>query len=411
MKRQHAETVSNGGSPLVVDFACFVTCLWKDVLGVASPSDLILGLCIPGCVIHCVSLAVSRNQTMEVYMECGGTPLTRLLLALENVGMCCIEIFTFGLSPTTNGAPEALARIDYRVKQSDFTGFSRGVPSVQKSVDFDIRDKYANWTRFTVDQMGLMLTGDASRPSEVVDWCVVVCNGDTSHLESRLRGLRLKTSVSRQYYVKGFECMLTPTSARVYMEVEPVVKTVLHRCLMEALCISIEVLTFPPNQQAIALGWVFELGGILIEHGNLSDIPLAGRVWTPTSVIRFTQQDLAVWECVVQEPPYNHWALHERDIELTKLQGDMAAMCVERSLLQEESSRYSKQCGRFFGAFDELKLERDRLRRELDIRSASDGDGLISWTEWEMMRNALVERDACISQLRAKLGETCGDAL
>ena len=101
MKRRHEETVSNGvrRSPLVVDFACFVTCLWDDGLRAASPIDLILGLRIPGCVIHCVSMAVSRNQTMEVYMECDGTPLTRLLLALGDVGMCCVEIFTFGLTP------------------------------------------------------------------------------------------------------------------------------------------------------------------------------------------------------------------------------------------------------------------------------------------------------------------------
>jgi hypothetical protein len=190
------------------------------------------------------------------------------------------------------------------------------------------------------------------------------------------------------------------------MEVEPIAKTVLLRCLVEALGVSTEVVTFAPNQQAVALKWVSELGGILIAHGDLSDIPLGAPSSSLFSATRFTQQDLAIWDCVVLEPPYSHWAVCERDRELLKLRVEMAAMGVERSMIQEGASHYKTQCDRLVGALEQLKSESVRLRRELDARSAFDGDGLISWSEWEMMRGALVERDVCISHLKGQLSES-----
>jgi hypothetical protein len=98
--------------------------------------------------------------------------------------------------------------------------------------------------------------------------------------------------------------------------------------------------------------------------------------------------------------------VRERDLELFKLRVDMAAMGVERSMIQEGASHYKTQCGRLMSALEQLKSESARMRRELDARSASDGDGLISWSEWEMMRGALVERDVCISHLKGQLKES-----
>jgi hypothetical protein len=75
-------------------------------------------------------------------------------------------------------------------------------------------------------------------------------------------------------------------------------------------------------------------------------------------------------------------------------------------MIQDGASHYKTQCDRLVGALEQLKSESARLRRELDARSASDGDGLISWSEWEMMRSALVERDACISLQKIQLSES-----
>ena len=385
----------------MVNFACFVTCLWNESIKMTLPANAILAMQIPGHELNCMSIAVNRNQAIEIYMECDGLPVTRLLCALEEVGLCCVAIFSFGLNPRTNGAPEAIARIRFRVERCNFVGHYKGSPSVDRSLDFDIRDKCPNWVRFTVDQMGLMLVASPCKPSEVVDWCVVVFSGDTAALEIKLRKLRIRSGTCRQYYIKGFECMLTPTCARVYLEIEPIAKTVLLRCLVENLALSVEIVTFAPNQQAMALAWVFELGGILVEQGNLSAVPVAGH-GVPL-ITRFTEKDLAVWGCVVKEAFPVHWAVQERDTELACLRSELGVLQMENSLLRDESRHIDQERCRFVSAFEELKSDRDRLRKELDAGVVVGGNGLIGWSEWEVMRCALEEKDKCISQLKARL--------
>lgn len=411
MKRAREESASDlihcPERPLVVNFACFVTCLWNESIKMTLPANVILGMHIPGYELNCMSIAVNKNQAIEIYMECDGLPITRLLCALEDAGMCCVAIFTFGSNPRTNGAPEAIARIRFRVERCNFVGFYKGAPSVDRSLDFDIRDKCPNWVRFTVDQMGLMLVAAQCKPSEVVDWCVVVFSGDTTVLELKLKKLRIKSGACRQYYIKGFECMRVPTSARVYLEMEPIAKTVLLRCLVEEFAMPVEIVTFAPNQQAMALAWVFELGGALIEQGNLTEVHLTGNGLP--SITRFNQNDLAVWDCVVKETLPVHWAVRERDTELAYLRSEMVVLQMENSLLRDESQRINQEHCRVISALEELKSDRDRLRKELDARGGSS-IGLIGWSEWELMRSALEDRDRCISQLRAQLqsGEAVG---
>jgi hypothetical protein len=193
--------------------------------------------------------------------------------------------------------------------------------------------------------------------------------------------------------------MRTPSSSRIYMEIEPIDKTVLLRCLVSELAMPfVEVVTFASNQQAVALYWVYELKGLLIQQGSLSDVlvPVTGIV--PTVVFtRFTASDLEIWGCVVPEVCSPHWAVQERDNELANLQSELVVVRMENSLLRDESLKHS----RLVNALEELKSDRDRLRQELDAKGVG---GLIGWSEWELMRGALDDRDKCISQLRARLG-------
>ena len=387
---------------LVVDFACFVTCFWYEEKSIAA--NALMGLQIPGYELNCMSVAVSKNQAIEAYIECN-LPVTRLLCALKEAGMCSVAIFTFGSNPRMNGAPEAIARIRYRVERCAFVGFYKGTPSVDRSLDFDIRDKCPNWARFTADQMGLMLITAPCKPSEVVDWCVVACSGDTSALEVKLRSLRIRPGACRQYYIRGFACMRTPTASRVYMEIEPIAKTVLLRCLVRELAIPcVEVVTFAPNQQAVALSWVYELKGLLIEQGRLSDVLMPASGFVPTVLLtRFTPKDLEIWDCVVPETYSPHWAVQERDNELANLQSELAVLRMENSLLRGESLHRNQEHRCLVSALEELKSDRDRLRQELDAKMGVGGE-LIGWSEWELMRGALEDRDRCISQLKAQLG-------
>ena len=409
-KRSHADAFSDlihcQEKTLVVNFACFVTCLSNRESGQNAPGEVIKGMRVPGFEIHCISVAVNKNQAIEIYLECDGMPLTKLLRSLEDMGLCCVAIFTFGSMSRTNGAPEALARIRFRVERCGFTPYVSGVPSAEECRDFDIRDKLPNWVRFTSDQMGLMLAVDGSKPCEVVEWCVVLCSGDSSKLEGKLKELRVRTGPCRQYYIKGFECTRAPMAARIYIEIEPIVKTVLLRCLGEELGMSVEIMTFSQNQQAKALAYVFELGGSLVEHGNLSEVSVTNQTNTPCIMTRFTQKDLAVWDCVVAELPPVHWSVSDRDTELARLRADNSILRMENSLLRNESAHYSQQCGRILSALEELKKDRDRLLRELDFkRAVQSDDGLVGWTEWESMRTTLEDRDRCISQLKAQLCE------
>jgi hypothetical protein len=276
------------------------------------------------------------------------------------------------------------------------------MPSIEASCDFDIRDRLSNWLRFTVDQMGLMLSSAKSKPTEVVDWCVVTCAGNTSMLEDRLKSLKIKTGVCRQYYVKGFECMRTPTAARIYLEIEPVVKTVLLRCLASELSLAVEIFTFPPNKNETALAWVFEMGGVLTEHGNLSEVQVGHQ--GPCSVTRFSQQDLAIWDCMVMELPPVHWAVQERDVELARVKAEMSSLRTENSLLHSESLRHKQQCARFLNALEELKVDRDRLSKELATTLLSSG--IVSWSEWEKLSEKHQEKEKCILQLKSQLSET-----
>ncbi len=446
---------------MIVKFACFITCISNNnnnnhndinnntssssiattpTLGSPSSSsigNLILSkMRIPGfrppC---CISVVVNRCQAIEVYMECDGVPLTRLLRTMEDdMNLCCVAIFTFGSNPRINGAPEALARIRFRAERCGFARYDMGMPSVVESPDFDIRDKLSNWVRFTVDQMGLMLASDGSRPCEVVEWCVVQCFGDTSMLENRLKELKTirlagspSSSSCRQYYIKGFECMRTPSEARIFLEIEPIAKTVLLRCLATelsssggegggvAFLLKVDIMTFPPNQQAKALAYVSDLaGGTLTEQGNLSEIFVGSRAApSPCIITRFTQQDLAIWDCVTVEPPPMHWSMGERDTEMARLKSDVAVLRIENSFLGNESMHYSQQCRRFLTVVEELKADRDQLRRELDFRKSvqqhdDDGSPLVGWSEWEMMRCTLEDRDRCIAQLRAQLNDVRG---
>lgn len=405
-KRIYTKTLMQTSRPrertLEVGFACFVTCIFDQ--GVSN--DAIANLRIPGFEIQCIRAAVNSNRAVEAYVECDGLPLTKLLRVLEDMGMCCVAIFTFGSHPRTNGAPEALARIRFRIERCEFAGYSKGTPSVEESGDFDIRDDHqSSWVRFTADQMGLMLATDGSKPHEIVEWCVVVCSGDCSRLEEKLKVLNIATGQCRQYYVKGVECMRLPMAARIYLEIEPIVKTSLLRCLCEELgaMMTVEIMTFPHNQQARALAFVFEQGGLLFEQGNLSDVVLSNS--SPCIITRFTQKDLAIWDCVVNESPSLHWSVVERDADLARLKAEISVLRMENSLLRNESAHCNQQIGRLLSAMEEIKADRAHLRKELDFRASVGSDGLVGWSEWEMMRTTLEDKDRCILQLRTQLAE------
>lgn len=392
---------------LVVNFACFVTCMSNNNDHSSSdPGNAIINMKIQGVDLDCVSVAVNKNHAIEFYLECGCVPLTKLLRSFEEMGLFCVSIFTFGPRPRSNGAPEALARIQYRVLKCGFKGYVKGIPSVDMSLDFDIRDVLTNWVKFTSDQIDSMMLADGSRPCEIVEWCVVLFSGDTSVLETRLRRLTLKSGAFRQYYIKGFECMRMPKAARIYMEIEPIVKTILLRCLTSEFGNGVEIMTFPPNQQFRALSYVSELRGILIEHGNLSVVDVPSKSPVSCIITRFTQNDLAIWECVVNEAAPLHWSVYERDAELVRLRAEVAALQMENSLIRDESSHYSQQCARFLSALDELKVDRERLRSELDAVNMIQSSESVSWGEWESTRSALEEKEKCIVQLKKQLRES-----
>jgi hypothetical protein len=183
-------------------------------------------------------------------------------------------------------------------------------------------------------------------------------------LESSLRDLKsIKTGPVRQYFVKGFVCMRSPRTARIFIEIEPIVKTALLRCLMRELVSPFEILTFSPDQQAMALAHVSELSGVLSEGGSLSDVTVS--VAKPGIVTRFTKDDLAVWGCMVPESAPMHWAVQERDSELARLRLEVAVLRRERSFQQQETVYFSSKCVRFINALEKITAERDRLRKEL----------------------------------------------
>lgn len=389
MKRSYEAVVCTDQPPtLSVNFACFVTCLYKNQSSTHS-GDLILGMNIPGFNLPCILLAEHNNHALEIYMECDGLPLTLLMRYLERLGMCCIGINTFGKTPLTNGAPEALARIKYRVTSCGFTGHFKGVPKVIETLDYDFRDEMTNWISFTVDQIPKFIRSSASKPAEVVEWCVVVCSGDTSALETRLKALSLR--MSRQYYVKGYVCTCTSMLAMIYLEVEPIVKTVLFRCLISELVIPEEILTFDPDQQAFALSLVSRLKCSLIEGGNLSEVNAASvRVG---DITKFTKRDCAVWECVVVEPAPKYWFVQERDNELVRLKMQISTLQTEKRIVEDEAIYYGNRCARLVGALEEMNQERDRLH------------GDVSWSEWEKMRCEMEEKEQRILQLKAQLAK------
>jgi hypothetical protein len=159
--------------------------------------------------------------------------------------------------------------------------------------------------------------------------------------------------------------------------------------------------TFSKDSQAAALAFVSELGGLLIEGGDLSPVPVPSD--QTRTVTRFTQKDLFIWESVVQELPPIHWAVHSRDVDLAVFREQMYVIHVEKSLHIEESNPYSRECARFCIALEELKMDRDRLRREINANKLLCSDGLVSFSEWEDMRSALEDRDKCITELRLLL--------
>ena len=349
-----------------VDFACFVTCLFNDdpvVLG-----NSILGLRIPGFDVRCILLAVHTDQAIELYLESHGLPLTVLMCALEELGLRGVTIFTFGSNPRTDGAPDALARIRYRVGSCGFAGYYRGFPEVVESFDYEYRENPSNWVRFSVDQIGALV--NASKPAEVVEWCVVICAGNTSTLESSLGELKsIKTGPIRQYFVKGYVCMRSARAARIFIEIEPITKTTLLRCLIDELVLPFEILTFSPDQQAMALAHVSALPGVRSEGGSLSDVLVS--VAKPGAVTRFTKDDLAVWGCMVPESTPIHWAVQERDCELARLRLEVAALHRERSFQQQQTVYFSSKCVRFINSLEKITAERDRLRKELSRRIQS----------------------------------------
>lgn len=387
---------------LEVNFACFATGVCGDEFSPISVDSATLGMKISGFAIQCIFLATNVNHTVEMYMECDTLPLSVLLRVLERIGLTEITIYTFGVKPKIIGAPEALSRIKFRVDVCGFVGYFKGVPVAEESPDFDIRDTISNWIPFTADRMGVMLASDKSNPSEVVEWCIVLYNGATASLENRLKGLKIMSGPYRRYYVKGFECMRRSTEARIYLEVEPVVKTVLLRSLTIALAMPVEIVTFSNDKQAAALAFVSELGGLLSEGGDLSPVPVPSGQYG-CFITRFTQKDLSIWDCVVQELPPVHWAVHSRDVDLAMFHERIDSVHMEKTLHLEESNHYSRECARFCIALEELKMDRDRLRREVDTNKSLCTDGLISFSEWEGMRSALDERDQCIAQLRTQL--------
>ena len=386
---------------LEVNFACFATGICGDDFSPISADQSTLGMAISGFAIQCIFMAMNGNHTVEIYMECDALPLPVLLRMLERIGLTSVEIFTFGSKPQTIGAPEALARLKFRVDVCGFVGYFKGVPTAEESLDFDIRDTISSWSRFDTDQMCLMLASDKSNPSEVVEWCIVLYRGTTASLGDRLNGLKIMSGSSRQYYVKGFECMRRSTEARIYLEVEPVVKTVLLRSLTTLFAMPVEIVTFSKDSQAAALAFVSELGGLLIEGGDLSPVPVPSD--QTRTVTRFTQKDLSIWESVVQELPPIHWAVHSRDVDLAVFREQINAIHMEKSLHIDESNHYSRECARFCIALEELKMDRDRLRREINANKLLCSDGLVSFSEWEDMRSALEDRDKCITELRLLL--------
>ena len=101
-----------------------------------------------------------------------------------------------------------------------------------------------------------------------------------------------------------------------------------------------------------------------------------------------------------------HWSVYERDAELVRLRAEVAALQMENSLIRDESSHYSQQCARFLSALDELKVDRERLRSELDAVNMIQSSESFSWSEWESSRCALEEKEKCIVQLKKQLCES-----
>jgi hypothetical protein len=135
-----------------VNFACFVTC--------AKSSDRqiqtnLLDMRVPGYDIPCIHFAVHKSDAIELYAECDGLPLPILMASLIEAGLSDIKIFTFGPDPMKNGAPEALARIEYRVGFCGFTGHYGGVPLVFAPWDFNLEVPIPNRLQFNPEKSTL----------------------------------------------------------------------------------------------------------------------------------------------------------------------------------------------------------------------------------------------------------------
>jgi hypothetical protein len=344
-----------------VNFACFVTCVSNaDVFIVGNQ---ITARQFPDFPVNCILLAMHQNKSVEIYIECDGVHQIVLLEALHRFQMFYVSIFTFGAEPMTNGAPEALARIRHRVGSDGFTGFYRGYPSVIESFDFSMRDELPNWRRFTADQARFLLAIEKSKPAEMVEWCVVVCSGNTVNLEARLNNVNvLKSGPARRYYIKGFLCSSVAREARIYMEVQPIVKTVLLRCLIEEFLVPTEVLTYAPDKQATALAFVSDLKGDVSQGGDLSEVFANVQ---PGSVTRFTRSDLDLWGCIVRESEPMHWSVCRRDLELHRLESELLALRKQKSL---EVDYFSQHCVRLIGSLETVTTECDNLRKGVSVR-------------------------------------------
>jgi hypothetical protein len=374
---------------LRINFACFVTCLSKE--DIKTVSDAVLNMRIPGFEVRCIMMAMHRNTSMEIYIECEGLYQTLLLRVLEDLKLYCISIYTFGMNPMTDGAPEALARIRYRVEKGGFWGFYRGFPEVAEALDFDLYYNMKTWTRFSADQIKSLIRTEASKPGEMVEWCVVFCSGDISTIPDLLNQALPLRSRRSYYCIKGFLCSRASVSARIYLEVEPVVKTVLMRCLMERLQTVEEILTFPKDHHAAALSLVSELGGDIVLGGCLTDVPVT---FEATVYTRFTWHDFVIWECVIPEPPVAHWVISKRDAVIDRLRVEMLGLREEEEFRKKESAYFNEQHARLVVTLLQVTRDRDALRVS---------DGLVDWSDMERMRAQLEERDACIAQLQARL--------
>jgi hypothetical protein len=254
---------------------------------------------------------------------------------------------------------------------------------VIESKDARMRDTVPNWIRFTADQISFLLHTDASGPSEMVEWCVVTCSGDTSKLAALLKeSLVLTTGQDRHYYIKGFICNGSAKYARVFIEVQPIVKTVLLRCLIQRFLTPMEIITFPPDQQASALAFVASVeDGKVSEGGNLSLVGGGNAGSTPLKT--FTLYDLSVWDCIVLEPQSMHWSMTERDYDLHRLRMGLSSARMQVELKEKDIACMDQRCVRMIGALERMTAERDGLQ--------------------QAMCDMLKEKDACIAQLVAHL--------